>query len=626
MFAFRLAGQRPLTVLLAVCLSCLIFLSTLQRHINQSISPYVTDTGEIQNALPRWGTIHDNGYPLYTALGSAFVSLAQTVTISPATAAGLYSVLWAVIGVGLLAGFLLFLDVPPLIVLPMALLYAVSKSYWVDASIAEIHTMTMALSIATLWTAVVFGRTGHQQHLLLLAFLGGQILTHQRAFALFLPAIFILVAPHWRLILKQTPLCLLLGLLGPLTYLYLPWRVWRGADWVYGNPGTWQGLAHVIFYSRGDLIHLPQTAVDWLARARLIAGLISDDWPAGLMAVGLAGFALPNPALPSLQTRERLALTIGWLLHVPVCFMVWEGYISDALLAVKMPITLIAAIGLASLAHGLGQKRPLAIPVASLLGFVLAGFLLGQNRTAVLAITRANETSDWVSLAQEVPPPADGRSMPFVAFWGNAYWQVKYAQTFAGQFPHLTFIDHNHDWGIPLHQGQRVLTSKSLFVNRPPASWWQISQPVAFQLLTPDIVALQESPQITAVTPAPFFDFQNGLLATQADLQWQANGRLALHVQWQAAQNNLPDYSVEILVISSQPDQPMSGLRIQQAAPVDALYPTSHWQAGELVNDFYTFQPDKPPLTVRLSLFRIVAHETERTEWLTLPVPPQTGG
>ena len=97
----RQKGQQ-LAVLLAMLLAFVLFLTTLQTIPNGSLHPYGTDTGEIQNALPRWGTLHFPGYPLYSFLGSGFVSLLQLMGIAPATGSSLFSALWGAISVGLL--------------------------------------------------------------------------------------------------------------------------------------------------------------------------------------------------------------------------------------------------------------------------------------------------------------------------------------------------------------------------------------------------------------------------------------------------------------------------------------------------------------------------------------------
>ena len=78
-------GFSPRTaVIVSALVAFILFLTTCELGINGSQHPYTTDVGEIQNALPRWGTIHYTGYPLYTALGSAFVTLLHAIGIPPA--------------------------------------------------------------------------------------------------------------------------------------------------------------------------------------------------------------------------------------------------------------------------------------------------------------------------------------------------------------------------------------------------------------------------------------------------------------------------------------------------------------------------------------------------------------
>ena len=103
--------QAALTTKFAIIATSLIafviFVSTLQVDINGITHPYTTDVGEIQNALPRWGTLHFTGYPLYTALGSAFVTVLRPFGMEPAAGASLYSAVWGAISIGLLVAIAL---------------------------------------------------------------------------------------------------------------------------------------------------------------------------------------------------------------------------------------------------------------------------------------------------------------------------------------------------------------------------------------------------------------------------------------------------------------------------------------------------------------------------------------
>ena len=92
-----LTHRRSLWILLAVALAALLYLSTVQTIINGGGHPYMTDVGEHQNALPRWGTIHHSGYPQWTALGSLFVSALRVVGVEPAAGVSLYALVLSLI-------------------------------------------------------------------------------------------------------------------------------------------------------------------------------------------------------------------------------------------------------------------------------------------------------------------------------------------------------------------------------------------------------------------------------------------------------------------------------------------------------------------------------------------------
>lgn len=145
-----------------------IYLSTLQTINNGSKDPYATDVGEIQNALPRWGTVHFSGYPQYTFLGSAWTELLSWFQFSPATATSLFSLLW-----------------------------------------------------------------------------------------------------------------------GLLTYIYLPIREWLGAEWLFSNPGTWEGFRALVLDTKSDrIVEVPATLAEWRNRVSSIWGLLRDDWPLLFLVAG----------------------------------------------------------------------------------------------------------------------------------------------------------------------------------------------------------------------------------------------------------------------------------------------------------------------------------------------------
>ncbi len=158
-------------ILTAALVAFVLYLTTCEFGVNGSQHPYTTDVGELQNALARWGTIHYTGYPLYTALGSTFVTLLRVVGIAPAMGTSMYGAAWGAIGIGLLTSLIMVFEVEPLIAALSAVLFALTTSIWVFASVGEVHPMTMALSFAILIVALKYKRTGQKKYLYWLALL-----------------------------------------------------------------------------------------------------------------------------------------------------------------------------------------------------------------------------------------------------------------------------------------------------------------------------------------------------------------------------------------------------------------------------------------------------------------------
>ncbi|GAG51989.1 unnamed protein product, partial [marine sediment metagenome] len=110
-FNVRFKSERTWVILAAVAV-LIIVLTTLQWDVNGSQSPYATDVGEIQNALPRWGTLHFTGYPLYTFVGSMWVSFLRLLGVAPAAGASLFSAMWGAAAAALLVLLAVELGVP----------------------------------------------------------------------------------------------------------------------------------------------------------------------------------------------------------------------------------------------------------------------------------------------------------------------------------------------------------------------------------------------------------------------------------------------------------------------------------------------------------------------------------
>ena len=251
-----------------------------------------------------------------------------------------------------------------------------------DASIGELHTATMALTLATLLFAVRFGRDGTRADLLWLTFVFSQGVVHQRSLILIAPAVLLLVLPHlldvFRMGWRTWLLVIGIALLAPLTYLYLPLRVWMGADWVFGAPGTWDGFWTLFFDNRADRVF--DLSTDWAARLRTTLEILHDDLWLPLLGVGLAGLWLAKPGRISRKERQDakpessgtwrslrlgvrhpllvgLALTLAWLPNFAVTVLIWRNRVTDGQLAAKLPVVLLAGVGVALVLDWLWRMR-----------------------------------------------------------------------------------------------------------------------------------------------------------------------------------------------------------------------------------------------------------------------------
>ena len=71
---------------------------------------------------------------------------------------------------------------------------------------------------------------------------------------------------------------------------------------------------------------------------------MEDDWPLSLFAVGLLGLLWPARKG---RWIEALGISLAWIPHIVLFTVIWEGRVSDALLAAKLPVLTLAALGLA---------------------------------------------------------------------------------------------------------------------------------------------------------------------------------------------------------------------------------------------------------------------------------------
>lgn len=614
---------------LAVALVALgAYLSTLQTWANGSESPYATDVGEIQNALGRWGTIHEPGYPLYTFVGSAVVSASRLAGLSVAAGASLHSALWGAATAALLYLLARELGAGAPWAAAGALTAALGTSTWVDASLAEVHTMGAAFFAGTLLFAARYGRLGRPADLLVLVALLAHGTVHQLTTLFLLPAAALLAWPRLREALSAWPAALAVGASAPVTWAYLLLRAWQGSAWRYGDVGTLRGLLAIALDTKaGRVLALPDGPAAWAERARTVAGLLHADlwWP--VMALGLASLAWP--AVWRGGRRRAAALTLAWLPSAALALAIWEGRVSDALLAAKLPVAPMAGVGLALLwdrVAGAGRGGRLAAAVGAV---GLIGALAVAHRPTVHAVTRDYRVAEGaVALAEAIPPAPDGRPTTLLVPWGHRYWALAYVQAFEGRLGHLTLVDHNADVAEIARRGDRLLTLGDALHVLPPAWWGERLGCVCLSSPAPGVVELSERRRLgPGAAGAALLDLGNGVRIVDARASAGPGGHVRVDVEWQAVGAVDADYAVAVHLLAHDPPRGPEDVLAQgdRAHPVDGWYPTGAWAPGEVVRDAYAVEPPPGslPVAVRLAMYRATPDGGyDTTPWLTIPLAP----
>ena len=189
--SFQLPASTRLDYALALLTALLAFVLYLR-----TLAPGVLggDSGEFQFAAWLGGFAHPTGYPLYLLLGWLWTHLLPLH--DPAWRMNAFSALWGGVATGLV--YLLALRMlrqatanpwSRLLALFAALTFAVTPTFWSQATLAEVYTLNAALVAAILLGLVIWGQTGSRRALYLTALLYGLSLAHHRTTLLYLPAI-----------------------------------------------------------------------------------------------------------------------------------------------------------------------------------------------------------------------------------------------------------------------------------------------------------------------------------------------------------------------------------------------------------------------------------------------------
>lgn len=308
-FSARVGGVAGLLAALA---AFVLYLRTLAPTVLYYDYPDMRDLTALQVKAYLLGIPDVTGYPTYAMLTHLFTYLPFG---DPAYRVNLASTVF-----GAATVFLFYLvcrrltgRISPSLA---ALLFALSKTFWSQAVIAEVYTLNTLFVAAIVLVLLVWRDERRDLYLLLAAFLMGLSLTHHLTSGLLLPAglLFVLLVDRSRLLQRR----LIFGgaglfLLGLLPYLYLPVRASMEATsravlvdptLVVQDPSTFGGFFDLLTGGdfRGAMFafepaELPERFVYYL-------GYLSEQFHPGFLAVALLGVAY-------LLAKDRALVAIG---------------------------------------------------------------------------------------------------------------------------------------------------------------------------------------------------------------------------------------------------------------------------------------------------------------------------
>jgi hypothetical protein len=630
--------RRFAPVLFVVLVLAVVYVATLQTQISGSFkedSPanilkneYIKDVSEIQVALNTWGTIHHTGYPLYAILGNLFTVPFRAIGIGPAAAASLVATTWGVVMLACFGRLIGRLIGRPWLAAGGVILLGVTRSIWVHQVIAEVYSMSLAITALLLLIALWPGTWSAERRFLWMALIGGIGVAHHRAVAFVAPGLLLAIWPHLRaaggpsrgLLIKALGLVLI----GFLPYIYLPLREHQGGDWVYGEPGTLRGFW--IEFSGKEANRLVQPPAD----AAALWHNLTDTWTILARELTLPGLLLSLIALGTALTVSphcRAARIVSLCAAGPLIFTL---YYHTAVLpqAILLPVLLALVFGVALAADWLiayftppppkksPRRKPAGpppqparrLPAALMAGLLLwAGGLIGWNYGYIHALVTEPTGQQTIERLKTLPRD---QKIAVMLPWGPRYAAASYSRLVTGENDDLLTVDHKANYPQLIADGYQIWTEPDTFYTYPPpwpsaygapSNWWiDHLGTISLTSAAPGFVRLLNTPWLADPDSPPGMPVIYGIERRAAWLSCDAR-QIYLHVVWSA--DSVPTVDPSIFVHLTGDDPGPNPINADSRYPVYGLYPFTRWSPGELVRDDFTLPrlPDKT--VVRFGLY-----------------------
>jgi len=578
-----------------------LYASTLMMTINGCGHEYCIDVGEFQIALALWGTVHYTGYPLYMLLGSPFVALLRIASIPPAMGASLYSLVWETAAVAGLVILLRRWSQNVLLVGGVSLLFAVIEPVWVHGVLAEVYSLSMALTIAILYLTFELHERWSDQRGWVLALLGGLGVAHHRLLALLLIPVGLFLLPKaWRA--KSFPRWLLLAGLcfgaGFLPYLDIPLRIALGSTWNYDQANLWQGFWRIFRGTEVAGLQQPQVTLSaLLVAAQDIKQTLSTllTWPGFILMGGAAAYGIWHTS-----TRWVTGLMVG----VAASFILFALVFHDAVL-IQASLMGVCLAGCVLLVVGASSLQRAWQTIGGLVCLGWAAWLLTNNWSFVTALTHNPGGIAYTATVEKLEAPSGSVIM---APWGSSYFALAYAQRVEGRMTDWQIVDHRANFKtLTAPTAHRVYThADTLYVFGVP--WWAeaLGSPLRVVSAGPQLVMLTSE----ALAPPTQTGIRLGdhIVLDHWEIKPLGSESLNVVLYWSATDQPTANYSTFAHVsdqeVISKPEDLLA--QSDYTAPVYGWYPTSQWIPHEVIREDHLLQGpfERPPKTIVIGMYQ----------------------
>lgn len=574
---------------------------TLQRQINGAGHLQMMDVAEMQIVLASWGTLHPAGYPLYTILGNLFVAFWTWLGVPAAVASAGFSLVLGALTLALLYRLMWELTGRTLPAITAVVLLGASRTFWLFSSVAQTYTLNAVLIVLLIWLSLRYSRYARDRDLILIGLVTGATLVHHRTIVHLLPWIGLLVilpalwrARPWRAMLMGGALIVL-----PLSlYLYIPLRTAQGAAYQYMPVKTLSDFLY--FVSQKEYSpHLRWVAS--MAEATERMGHALELWLGDMSAVGLLGGIAGLTAGSLHSTEKRLYLALALSALSLMIFPLW--YVDPD--SMFIPLVIVLAMGAGELVkQGVARWRgaPWATG-ATLIGII--ALLAPGNFKFVRSLTYDPTSQNLVDAAAAIPAPCP----MILSHWGWDLKAYQYGQIVTRQLTCARIVTLDDDLRRILKDGHSLYAASHFFYQMSQDEFRQ--RVGSFHLNSAGFGMLEISKRVRTDAPSDLKGQPTPMGSEVTLLGYRVTretaGTLDVTLYWKAETTPSGDDAVFVKLSDRDTIASPGDIIAQQdsAAPVYGWYPTSQWQAGEVVREDYRLQlpPNKQARSLTAGMY-----------------------